>query len=281
MYSASFSDLSILGSRRLCAGLLISAALIALSGNPCLADDGAAPVEITPNVLKSDTRHPPDGRADGLESPRSKLRRQGLSVTLIVTKSNVTATAKKYAFGRDYRLVERYLLSELGSSTSVKVPLERIVQPFVRKVLNSDASCNGPNCFNAALNSNRGRKFTIKKESAQDLLNEVHSQYRYVQPYEALQPGDLLVYRSVGGPIEHASAYMGDNIVFTKNGMSSDSPYVFQTIETNESFYFPNGDFELTVFRVGGYSRGIKVIYREGPAPVLREQCLQHFLEGA
>jgi hypothetical protein len=124
------------------------------------------------------------------------------------------------------------------------------MQPFIRQRLNTYAARSGPNCMNAALSANAGHYFELEHvNNGSKLMARLReSGYRYVAPAEPLQTGDMLVYE-VDGVLEHASIYITPRLIFNKLGLSQFSPYVFQTRAESEQEAFPDGRFNLMVFR--------------------------------
>lgn len=232
-----------------------------------------------------------EGRASRSVEARIQIR-QG---------DDLAAIARKYAGERDPRPIERYLRKTLGSSPSVDIPLEKILHPFIRKWLDAYSHCHGPNCFNTGLNVNRGAHSVIEHTPQHALMREAYENYRFVRPAEGLQVGDLLIYRDPQGLVDHVSTYVGDGLVFTKNGLARESPYVFQEMADNERIYFPEGEFRLSVMRKPGpgeapvgakiYPLEPPVIYRAEPkrAPAsrpksatpssLEDVCLQELMK--
>lgn len=177
---------------------------------------------------------------------------EGIKAHIVLRQGDdITSIAKKYAGERDYRPIERYLRRALGTSASVEVPLEKIMHPFIRQMIDHYTECHGPNCFNSGLNVNRGHSFRLEHVPGEaPLMKEVYSKYRFVTPSEQLQAGDLLLYRDTKGEVIHVSSFVGDGIVFTKNGFNKFTPYIFQEIGTNEKIYFPDGKYQLVALRI-------------------------------
>jgi hypothetical protein len=192
--------------------------------------------------------------------------RQGLQVDLSFTnKDDIAGIAALYAGTRDPRALERYLriLLKKSSTGSVTIPLAKILQPFIRKNINTYTVCSGPNCYNSGLSVNEGNSYQQKNvPTDRDLLDAVYQKYRVVKSGEALQSGDLLAYRTRGENVAHVATYVGNEIVYTKNGMSKFNPYIFQPRFQMEGMYFPSGKFQLIVFRIA--KKGEPVVNRAG-----------------
>lgn len=197
-----------------------------------------------------------------------ELAREGVKAELTIRKGdNLAAIAARYAGERDPRPIERYLRNLLGTKDTVTVPLENIMHSFIRKSVGNYAACHGPNCFNTGLNVNRGRAPQVQYTSDEELFDEIHKKYRSVQPGEPLQAGDLLAYHEPNGQLSHVASYVGDGIVFTKNGFNRNNPYVFQRMESTERVYFPDGRYILYAMRPspGGMPDGHATPYRVPP----------------
>jgi len=194
--------------------------------------------------------------------------RVGLDVTLAIDHdANLAAIANKYRMGRDPKAIEILLRKQLEASSgrAVSIPLETILPKFIRKMVNSYAPDSGPNCFNAALCVGRAAKYEltyIRGDDAQATQEVMRQElnadgYRYVGTNEKLLVGDLLIYFVKNGAdfeIWHAARFLGDGIMFTKNGSASSSPFIFQPVELMERIYLQNLDYKITVFRpeIGG-----------------------------
>lgn len=147
-------------------------------------------------------------------------------------EKNLTKLAEKYAMGRNPAYLERYLyyLKNLGIQ---QIPLEKILTPFIRQFVNQYSICHGPNCMNSAKNVGKTKKMiSIQTTDTDEFLSNMHEGYEMVfsENDHELRPGDVLVYSDLnkGVDIDHAAVYIGDGIVFTKNGVSRYNPYIFQ-----------------------------------------------------
>lgn len=185
---------------------------------------------------------------------RDTAQRRGLHIELTYgATDNLSEIAERYAGGRDPKKIEEFLRNQLERSRNktVTVPLSSILHPVIQDRIDTHTPCSGPNCFNSSLSVNEGSDYKLVFTRADDLalFDELYRKYRFVLPAEALQTGDVLLYLGENGKPVHASTYIAENIVFTKNGASRFNPYIFQTFETNLSVYFPNGNYKIMVFR--------------------------------
>jgi|GEM_PF-2942076 len=179
--------------------------------------------------------------------------RSGLQAELIFTANDdIAEIAERYAGNRDPKGLERYLRFLLSRSPrgEVIIPLSKILQPFIRKNINTHAVRSGANCFNSGVCVNEGNSYQQKLTDEAELFDTTFRKYRFVHANEQLQSGDLLVYRNANGNVIHVSTYVAQEIVYTKNGFSKFNPYIFQSRTQNEALYFPNDQFNLMVFRI-------------------------------
>lgn len=217
-------------------------------------------------------------------STSNHFARTGLQVDLTFrANDDLSGIADRYSGERDPRALERYLRFLLNRSQTgeVTIPLSKILHPFIRKKINTYATCTGANCFNSGVSVNEGNNYEQRYISDTELLDLAFKKYRFVNPSEQLHSGDLLLYRNTNGTVVHVSTYITDDIVYTKNGMSKFSPYLFQLRSVNEYLYFPDGKYKLMVLRVpkngeavvsqnGAHSlRGREVYYNANVPPNL------------
>jgi hypothetical protein len=195
---------------------------------------------------------------------RIRRARSGVSATLnITTQDNLSEVAKKYAGNRDYRPIERYLQNQLRFSQNgrVSIPLEKILNSFIRDRLNLFADRDGPNCVNCALSANQKRNEAKERyQSMSTTRRKLLKGYRFILPGEQLQTGDVLAYLGDKNDLIHAVNYLGDAsfegeaeikrpIVFTKNGFTRASPYLFSLRTEVDSLYKSLGAKRLLAFR--------------------------------
>ncbi len=164
---------------------------------------------------------------------------------------DIDAIGRFYAGERDPRPLIRYLrrLREKSPHRTLEVPLENILHTFIRKRIDTYADCHGPNCFDAARNVGLGNANPAHLGDPVQLEREIKTRYRYALNGERYRPGDVLVYRNKAGGVVHAAVIASDGIVFTKNGMSKFSAYLFQPRQIMEQIYFPDGKFDVTVYK--------------------------------
>ena len=76
---------------------------------------------------------------------------------------------------------------------------------------------------------------------------------RVVQGYEKVAPpyrlGDVLLYLNAEGNAVHSCVYVADNIVFTKNGENSLSPWLLKRVSDIEEIYQRGPDWPMQAFR--------------------------------
>lgn len=176
--------------------------------------------------------------------------RGGRSATLVVSAAAVPALARKYAMGRDPRPIERFLRAKLKDRDSMELPLESVLPRYIRRHLNRFQACSGANCYAAALSALGPYEGSGRYEEDDRMMARLESPlYAEVSGAEP-EPGDVLVYRNPGSTeYGHASVYLGDGLVFTKNGVGRYTPYLLQTRAENEFLYFPRGEMRMRAFR--------------------------------
>ena len=205
---------------------------------------------------------------------RDNVTVEGLKCTVNVTHANYRELARTYA-GEEAARVEAYLRRLLGEAfgPTIEVNLAHLLPSFIQRYVNSYAPSTGPNCHDAALNVAKGSAFTLAHVTAYELEHRLKTEYRFVTSDEDLRPGDLLAYsHRLHNPRPiHTSVYVGDGIVFTKNGMAKTQPYVFQKRAQNAKIYGNDGVYREVAFRkVGAGERTVGNAYF-GPHPARYE----------
>lgn len=212
-----------------------------------------------------------------------------LDLNLTINQNdNLKAIAKKYSGANDPQEIESYLKKIMAenSNSQFTIPLQNILNPFIKKHVHRFSNYAGENCFRCGIMANienwiEANQLIDRKR----LMNLTYQNYRFVQPKEKLQTGDLLIYFDEHGFAKHVSSYVIDDIIFTKNGTTKFTPYVFQHKKQNELIYFKNGRFSLSVFRPtkkdteaispNGYEsfKGEKVYYENNLNKQPQNQC--------
>jgi hypothetical protein len=198
------------------------------------------------------TAHNPRTWSELDPSQRKKVRRhllidpvsRGVRLHLQVSRGDeLRAIAEKYAAGRDPAELEALLRTRLAASPkdTVSIPLQDLLPPFIRDTLGRHEDCHGPNCFNAALSAAGDKEGTRMLVGIAALAAELEWSYRLLPEGAAAQVGDLLIYRDAEGDAQHAAYYVGDGFVFTKNGLSRNNPYLFQSRAANDEIYLQPG----------------------------------------
>ena len=88
------------------------------------------------------------------------------------------------------------------------------------------------NFFNLEINNDYGKSAKIKQR--------IESAYRKIDKNE-LRLGDILLYLDAGRLL-HSAVFIADDIVFTKNGTSYSSPWMFMHTEDMKMYYAPRKD---------------------------------------
>lgn len=251
-----------------------------------------------PHLLLSATarRNLPPKAIELIEFRHEFWLRDGLKLTLTVTdKDDLFAVARQYVDEEQAAAVARYLRIKLNSvgkkrpfrTRTVSVPLEKLLQPFVRRThgtfsmgsVHEKRAYEGPNCYNCGLSVNRGKNYEQVLTTPKELIASLHNDYRPVAPGQPLNAGDLLLYVSRKGdkPV-HVVTYFGEAkidpqdkdsfpVVYTKDGLHIDSPYLFAPKRAVERGYFPKNDFLLLVWRKERHANASRPKYLPGQAP--------------
>ena len=112
------------------------------------------------------------------------------------------------------------------------------------------STCHGPNCVNAARNASFDKLYDVDHDLLDsNYIDLVKNDHRYVDPSEALRPGDKLLYYNGSRSMDHGVFYLGDDYVYTKNGLSRYSGYVVQKKDHVEKLYYDPGKFNMVVIR--------------------------------
>lgn len=186
---------------------------------------------------------------------------EALQPHLVLKQSDdPAAVARGLAGERDPRPIERYLRGRLSRAGAggVRIPLEKVLHPFIRKNVNTYASCTGPNCLNAAVSVNRKNRYRAEYLSPSDFPAVVRdSGYRELAAGESPQVGDLIAYYDPSDPtVVHAATFVTQDILFSKNGFGKRAPYAFQSRKAVEDTYFGQDGFKSVVYRPSGTMTG-------------------------
>jgi hypothetical protein len=169
-------------------------------------------------------------------------------ITLRIDASTDLAEVDRYwgtaNVTRDYLPLLR---SVQNSTSSYNLDVTHLLPRFVKGVAYTYASQTMPNpevpkdCFWTAMNFGRTQTdFTLDGTKIPALLKE---EYRVLVPTEPLKLGDLLIYFLPGGESVHVAVYIAADIVFTRNGDTLLSPWIFQrkkALEDNYPRILPN-----------------------------------------
>ena len=156
----------------------------------------------------------------------------GLIGRTTVTTENVAEVAATFA-GSEAERVRGELVARLREAANrpIEVDLKDVLPDFIHQRVNTFPRCSGPNCYGASL-------FASGHVPSSLMGAYLRRYYRFVGPTEPLRTGDLLVLSGNQGlpKPRHASLFVTDGIVFTKNGISKFTPYVFQERRANARF---------------------------------------------
>jgi len=169
----------------------------------------------------------------------------------VSSKKDIKKMVEKYV-PLEHREKKKLLILEQfrkSRKSSLLINMEDLLDPFVKKKLNSFEIVGGPNCINSALCVSSGDSKNSRYVSHDELTKRLKNEYFSVNPLDRLQTSDLLLYTRESGEKVHAAIYIDDEYVFTKNGINKFQPYLYQTTENMERVYFPNNSFQVHVYR--------------------------------
>jgi hypothetical protein len=197
--------------------------------------------------------------ADSLNSPAVKLellkqltRKASLVVRLNVPDGSDIAPLVSYwgTGGRADKV--RPLLQSVAHSGGAQLDISNLLPVFARQRLYRfpdplPGSELGPGCHWAAFNfANNGPTDESLHEPAgvEQVLRE-----KYVPATGEPRFGDVILLTLPDGSSIHSAVHIADGIVFTKNGPSLATPYVFSTMEDMLAFYPSSERLTLTYYR--------------------------------
>jgi hypothetical protein len=147
------------------------------------------------------------------------------------------------------------ILSSLTQSGGGELDVSNLLPVFARQRLYRfpdplPGSDLGPGCHWSAFNFfNTGApdESLHTPEGVETLLRE-----KYVPATGEPRFGDIILLTLPDGSSIHSAVYIADGIVFTKNGPSLATPYVFSTMEDMLAFYPSSEKITLTYYRRAG-----------------------------
>lgn len=202
-----------------------------------------------------------------IQKAQAATERTGLQLALVFNdEDDVRSIAQTFSSNRDVAPLERLLFMTLREQhdAQASIPLVAILPKIIRKHINTYSDYTGPNCHNAALAVAMDRRYQIAYQGPEGILAQLQDLEAVpVQAGEPLSFGDVMIYGDGSGVALHSSTYTasvgGRDILFTKNGLSANSPYIFQYRSDVEQIYFPHGGHVLSVFRPSQSGRGGKL----------------------
>lgn len=176
-------------------------------------------------------------------------QRKGLNVQLLINDvTDIQNTLVRFVKYIDILSVEKKWLIDFRNG-KMKFPLIDLMPPVVQNLLGKYSIFCGPNCLNAAISFQQGNDFKLAYVDAKEITEEL-KQYDVVDlNMQEIQTGDLLLIFDHAGNIAHAAVYILDQIVFTKNGASKFSPYIFQKMDTLLTVYPVKNRQQIQVYR--------------------------------
>ncbi len=163
--------------------------------------------------------------------------RKGLNVELqFLDVSDIQKILINYVQFTDVISLEKKWLADFRNG-KLNFSLVDLMPPVVQRLLGKYSIYCGPNCLNAAISFYQDNNFKLTYLDGKDLQEELKNYQALDLIKQAVQPGDLIIIKDRNSNIVHAAVYVFDNIVFTKNGASKFSPYLFQKMDTLLSVY--------------------------------------------
>lgn len=191
-----------------------------------------------------------------LEFLEAKLRphalRRGLEVWLVLgPDEDPHALARHISPSGLYAdEIARKLQARQSKRETVEIPLVDLLPGDVAAWVNQYFDCPGPNCFGVAKAFSERRAFPEAIGTAQELVNWLDAAgFQGVESGTPLEMGDVLLYETGLGGVLHASVYLTDGLVVSRNGFSKTYPTVLQTKEAIERAYFDFPKFRTWVYR--------------------------------
>jgi len=151
------------------------------------------------------------------------------------------------------------ILSSTAASGGATIGIMNLMPPFVREYLNRFPQPPAPGaplpaCHWSSLNVfTRGMPDDAFHDAAA-IEREIRENYRPISGNPRF--GDLVMLNEPDGSSIHSAVYIADDIVFTKNGPSPATPWVFSTIEEMKAAY-PSA-VPLTTAFLRHWSGGLK-----------------------
>lgn len=200
--------------------------------------------------------------ADSLDSPAVKLellrqltRKASLVVKLRVPDSGDVEPLVAYwgTGGRAEKV--RPILSSLARSGGGELDISNLLPIFARQRLyrfpdTLPGTDLGPGCHWAAFNffTQGAPDDTLHApEGVEKVLSD-----KFVPATDEPHFGDIILLTLPDGSSIHSGVYIADGIVYTKNGPSLATPYVFSTMQDMLAFYPSSENVRLTYYRRAG-----------------------------
>ena len=149
----------------------------------------------------------------------------------------------------------RPILASIAQSGGGSLDISNLLPVFARQRLYRfpdplPGSDLGPGCHWSAFNffnNNEIDDSLHTPEGVEKILRE-----KYVPATGQPRFGDIILLTLPDGSSIHSAAYIADGVVFTKNGPSLATPYVFSTMEDMLAFYPSSEKITLTYYRRAG-----------------------------
>lgn len=180
-------------------------------------------------------------------------RRTALMVKLCVNpQSDLPALDAYWSIGGRSKDIEPMLASLSRQPSGAKVDVVHLLPRFARAhiytypVPIADARDKPPDCFWSSLNFFR-QIYDDSFATPEGAARGIEENY-----YEVVGPpqlGDLMLLELPAGGVIHSCVYIADDIVFTKNGTSMSTPWIFMALADVTAFYSDDSEVKVRVYR--------------------------------
>lgn len=197
--------------------------------------------------------------ADGLNSPAVKLallkqltRKASLVIKLKVpARGDVTPLEQFWGFGGRMEKVSP-LLRSLAQSGGAEMDVANLLPTFARQRLYRfpdplPGSDLGPGCHWSAFNFFNTGQTDESLHTPENVEQVLRS--NYAPATGELRFGDIILLMLPDGSSIHSAIYIADGIVYTKNGPSLATPYLFSTMEDMLAFYPSSEQITVNYYR--------------------------------
>ena len=189
--------------------------------------------------------------AERLRLAKALYRQSALLVKLRVRPtSNIDALVSYWSRGGRTKDVKPLLESLPKLPNGFMIDINHLLPKFARAYLNTYPQPNVDSCHDchwAALNF-------FNLDPLEKYANRQDAAAAYMSDYYAITGnpllGDILVLVTPQGKALHSCVYVADDIVFTKNGLTSCAPWVLMELTDVLAFYAQQQPFRVVTYRL-------------------------------